>query len=143
MRNKKYRLWKAVILLIIIAIAELVIPIFLTETWKKIIFIVIGTLLIAFVPIVILQFFQVKSDRIIARGTNSLNKAYNRSIKKCVFMLDTLTDIYVEADKIIWLCLKDGTNVSISLGGFFKKREIVGLIYEVRAQIKGYTQNLQ
>lgn len=108
--------------------------------WGKIVIIALGAILIMLIPTILPQFLEIQTDRIIARGTNSLNKAYNRSFKKCVFIFEDINDVYVEANKIFWICLKNGDNVSIPLNGHINKKEIIGLIYEVRAQLKDYEQ---
>ncbi len=53
---------------------------------------------------------------------------------------DFILDICVEQRKIVWITLKDDTSISIPIQGRFRRNEIIGLIYEVRAQIKGYEQ---
>lgn len=140
MRNKKYRIWKVFLICIVLAICTFLISFLIGERWVKIILIVCSAVLMFCAPIGVIQYIEIQSDRIITRGSNSLNKAYNRSFTKCVFMFNDILDISVAAEKAIWIQLKDGSNVTVALGGFFKKKEITALIYEVRAQIKGYEQ---
>ena len=112
------------------------------EMWEKVLLIASGIVLIIIGIIIFPLYLEVQSDRIVTRlGVFSQNKAYESSFKKRIFMFDELLDIYVENRKILRLQLQDGTFVSVSLGGFFNKNEIIGLVYEVRAQIKGYEQN--
>ena len=143
MRNKKYRPWKLTVILCAIvigfALEVLLLPL---ETWERILLIACLTITVIISIPCSLLYIEVQSDRIVTRlGVGSLNKAYQSSFKKRVFMFDDMIDICVEGRKILRICLKDGSNVGISIDGFFKKNEIIGLIYEVRAQIKGYKQN--
>ena len=103
--------------------------------------IVCASLLIPVIIILSFLYFEVQADRIIVRqGVACLNKAYESSLKKRVFLAEEISDIYVEGKKIVWIKLEDGNFLSFSLDGCFRKNEIIGLIYEFRAQIKGYEQ---
>ena len=105
--------------------------------------ILVGSGLIVLVAIFLFpMYFEVQMDRIIVRqGVWSSNKSYESSgYKKRVFMFDDIKDIEVEGKKVLRIYLKDGNNVGISIMGYKRKNEIIGLIYEVRAQIKGYEQ---
>ena len=77
---------------------------------------------------------------IVNQGVCSLNKAYESSFKQRIFLFEDIKDITVEQKKIVWIKLKDGNTVSFTIISCFHRDEIIGLIYEVRAQIKGYEQ---
>lgn len=143
MRNKKYRSWEIIIILWVIAIACVVCLILLPTSSLDRIIILVGIGFLVLVTIFLFpMYFEVQMDRIIVRqGVWSSNKSYESSgYKKRVFMFDDIKDIEVEGKKVLRIYLKDGNNVGISIMGCIRKNEIIGLIYEVRAQIKGYEQ---
>ncbi len=143
MRNKKYRSWKIIMVLWVIAMACVVFLILFPTSSLERTIILVGSGLIVLVAIFLFpMYFEVQMDRIIVRqGVWSSNKSYESSgYKKRVFMFDDIKDIEVEGKKVLRIYLKDGNNVGISIMGCIRKNEIIGLIYEVRAQIKGYEQ---
>ena len=143
MRNKKYRPWKNIMVLWVIAMACVVFLILFPTSSLERTIILVGSGLIVLVAIFLFpMYFEVQMDRIIVRqGVWSSNKSYESSgYKKRVFMFDDIKDIEVEGKKVLRIDLKDGNNVGISIMGCIRKNEIIGLIYEVRAQIKGYEQ---
>ena len=140
MRNKKYRLWKTMTIIIVIMVFVTASYVLTSELWEKIFIIGFDTILIISVLLMLSIFLEVESDRIVVRGVASINKAYDSTFRKQIFMFDDIKDIEVEGHKILRIYLKNGYNVGISLTGYFRKNEIIGLIYEVRAQIKGYEQ---
>ena len=141
MRNKKYRLWKLLLLLAGITLVCLLSGLLLFDGFEKI-FALSGSGICFLVLILYTTlYFEVQADRIIVRqGVFSRNKAYESSFRKRVFMFEDINDITVEGKKIVWVKLKDGNSVSFDINGCFCKNKIIGLIYEVRAQIKGYEQ---
>lgn len=141
MRNKKYRPWKNIVILTFFIILSFICLIWASERWEKI-FLIVDAVLFSIIDL--LMFFlyiEIQEDRVIVRqGVFSRNRAYESSFKKRVFMFDDIKDIEVEGEKVLRIYLKDGNNVGISIMGCIRKNEIIGLIYEVRAQIKGYEQ---
>ncbi len=141
MRNKKYRPWKNIVILTFFIILSFICLIWASERWEKI-FLIVDAVLFSIIDL--LMFFlyiEIQEDRVIVRqGVFSRNRAYESSFKKRVFMFDDIKDIEVEGKKVLRIYLKDGNNVGISIMGCIRKNEIIGLIYEVRAQIKGYEQ---
>ncbi len=141
MRNKKYRPWKNIVILTFFIILSFICLIWASERWEKI-FLIVDAVLFSIIDL--LMFFlyiEIQEDRVIVRqGVFSRNRAYESSFKKRVFMFDDIKDIEVEGEKVLRIYLKDGYNVGISIMGCIRKNEIIGLIYEVRAQIKGYEQ---
>ena len=107
-----------------------------------VIFSIVGSIVIVSVLILCLtRYFEIQEDRIIVnQGVCSLNKAYESSFKQRIFLFEDIKDITVEQKKIVWIKLKDGNTVSFTIISCFHRDEIIGLIYEVRAQIKGYEQ---
>ncbi len=140
MRNKKYRSWKGILIVIGLGIIEIVLGIILFSGFKRICCIIFGSITISSAILFFIQYFEIQNDRIIVRGANSLVKNYDSSFRKFVFMFDEIKDICVEQRKIVWITLKDDTSISIPIQGRLRRNEIIGLIYEVRAQIKGYEQ---
>ncbi len=144
MRNKKYRPWKTVMIIlacILVMLITLVLAI-IKQDKVVVIFSIVGSIVIVSVLILCLtRYFEIQEDRIIVnQGVCSLNKAYESSFKQRIFLFEDIKDITVEQKKIVWIKLKDGNTVSFTIISCFHRDEIIGLIYEVRAQIKGYEQ---
>ena len=141
MRNKKYRQWMSIIILSVFIIIAVVGTLLTQKKGERIFLIVAGTSLVVINIIISFLYFEIQSDRVVVRqGVFSRNRAYESNFKKRVFMFDDIKDIEVEGKKVLRIYLKDGYDVGISIMGCIRKNEIIGLIYEVRAQIKGYEQ---
>ena len=141
MRNKKYRPWKNIVILTFFIILSFICLILASERREKIFLIVDAELFSLIDLLLFFLYIEIQEDRVIVRqGVFSRNRAYESSFKKRVFMFDDIKDIEVEGEKVLRIYLKDGYNVGISIMGCIRKNEIIGLIYEVRAQIKGYEQ---
>lgn len=141
MRNKKYRQWMSIIILSVFIIIAVVGTLLTQKKGERIFLIVAGTSLVVINIIISFLYFEIQSDRVVVRqGVFSRNRAYESNFKKRVFIFDDIKDIEVEGKKVLRIYLKDGNNVGISIMGCIRKNEIIGLIYEVRAQIKGYEQ---
>ena len=141
MRNKKYRCWKLILILTVVAISGFIAIPFLKERIEKILLLVCDLVLIVVAIILFPLYLEVQSDRIITTlGVFSTVKKLESSFKKRVFMFDDISDICVEGRKILRIYFKDGNQVGISIDGSFRKREIISLVYEARAKIKGYEQ---
>jgi len=143
-RNKKYRPWKTVMIIlacILVMLITLVLAI-IKQDKVVVIFSIVGSIVIVSVLILCLtRYFEIQEDRIIVnQGVCSLNKAYESSFKQRIFLFEDIKDITVEQKKIVWIELKDGNTISFTIISCFHRDEIIGLIYEVRAQIKGYEQ---
>jgi len=141
LRNKKYRQWKLIIMMGAFALLASVSIIFASEKWEHV-FLISCTSVFILVDILLFPlYFTVQSDSIIVmQGVFSRNRAYESSFKKRVFIFEEIEDITVEGKMLVWIKLKDGNSITFSIQGCFRKNEIIGLIYEARAQIKGYEQ---
>lgn len=144
MRNKKYRSWGLVLVLLAFSIFFFLLLFLATTREDKILLTVCGSGIFLVMLLILPLYVEIKDDRIVAScGIGSPNKKYRSSFKKRVFMLDDMSDISVEGGKLIWIHFKDGNSVSIPLVGILQKTKLTGLVYEVRAQVKGYKQNIQ
>lgn len=131
----------SIIILSVFIIIAVVGTLLTQKKGERIFLIVAGTSLVVINIIISFLYFEIQSDRVVVRqGVFSRNRAYESNFKKRVFIFDDIKDIEVEGKKVLRIYLKDGNNVGISIMGCIRKNEIIGLIYEVRAQIKGYEQ---
>ena len=131
----------SIIILSVFIIIAVVGTLLTQKKGERIFLIVAGTSLVVINIIISFLYFEIQSDRVVVRqGVFSRNRAYESNFKKRVFMFDDIKDIEVEGKKVLRIYLKDGYDVGISIMGCIRKNEIIGLIYEVRAQIKGYEQ---
>ena len=116
MRNKKFRGWFLILILVVFAAVSFVAFPFVESLEEKIMLISCGSLFIIGVLLLLPLYLEIKDDRIITRlGVTSLNKEYRGSYKKHVFMFDDLRDLYIEDNKTVHLVFKGGESATFSI----------------------------
>lgn len=142
MRNKKYRAWFLILILVVFAAVSFVAFPFVESLEEKIMLISCGSLFIIGVLLLLPLYLEIKDDRIITRlGVTSLNKEYRGSYKKHVFMFDDLRDLYIEDNKTVHLVFKGGESATFSISAFINKKQIMNVLYEARSQIRWFDQD--
>ena len=138
MRYKKYRPFKAWLILVLSVSMFVFLALFLLDGWQKILILTVSGVLIAVMFFLFSYYFQVTEDRILLRhGVSSSNKQLQSYFQtKTILITEINTIDLIDSGQSIAISLKNGNSICFSIGGYFNRTEIIKLIYDIKKQIR-------